>query len=378
VIPQTETTPHKTVERLSPATDDYIEILYHWQRYLMTGHLVEGKQVLDAACGEGYGAEYLARFATRVCAVDVDGQTIKAAQTKYRRAHLHFQQGSIHQLPFAAETFDIATSFETIEHLPAEQQESFLGELMRVLKPGGLLLISTPNRRRTERFAEKNPHHLREFYLEEFTGFLKKYFKHVHCWFQELNLASFVWDPNGRSPMNVGSNRTEWSDGAYQASDGAMSDFLYVIAACSNDQGRSSADLHSVCFDVTRRPLESLWHDYLTQIDGLKTQIDGLKRVAEDAREELRIGKSSIQDLETSVKQLRTALAVSRFESQTIARSASEREAMIATLRDELTRIQSSQSWKLVERYRQIVDGLPFGGILRPIRDRIFKRRRPS
>jgi len=348
VSQQSEASEPQSVERLSPATNDYVEVLYHWQRYLTAGHLAGGKHVLDVACGEGYGADYLARFAERVCGVDIDAQAVKQARARYRRKNLFFEQGSAEKLPFADAAFDMATSFETIEHLPPGKQEPFLEEVLRILKPGGFLLISTPNKQRTEKFPEKNPYHLKEFYLDEFTSLLGRRFKHVDCWFQEINLATFSWSPAGQFPKQSAWNTIGWNEGLYAPSEGPISDFLYVIALCSNEP--TSVDLNSVCFDVTRRPLESLWSDYLSQIDRLK-----------------RVN----QDLEAHVKRVETALAVSRFEHRTMA---TEKDASIAMLQGELAGIHASRSWKLVQGYQHMMDRSVVGRVLRPIRNRILKR----
>src|SRR5207302_2623392 len=122
---------------------------------------------------ESYRADHVATWGERVCAVDIAAATVKEARARYPRPCLSFQQGSADHLAFAAGTFDMITSFETIEHLVPDRQEPFLREVKRVLRPGGLLLISTPNKRRTEKFATKNPYHFKEFYLDEFVALLK-------------------------------------------------------------------------------------------------------------------------------------------------------------------------------------------------------------
>ena len=347
---QTRASAHTAVERLAPRTNDYTEILYHWQRYLLAGRLAAGKRIADVACGEGYGADHLAAFAQRVCAVDIDAATVKEARARYRRPNLSFQQGSADHLPFAAGTFDMITSFETIEHLVPDRQEPFLREVKRVLRPGGLLLISTPNKRRTEKFATKNPYHFKEFYLEEFVALLKEHFRSVDCWVQEINLAALSWKPGAESPRGAVWNTIRWIDGVYQPSDGTIGDFLYVMALCSDDASGTSSDLNSVCFDVTRKPLESLWHDHLVQIDEVQNRN---------------------RELEAHVKRVETALAVTRFEHRTMMEQS---EGTIERLTQELAGIRSSRSWRLVEGYQHLMDRSLVGRVLRPIRNSVFKR----
>jgi ubiquinone/menaquinone biosynthesis C-methylase UbiE len=351
---ETETVAHPAVERLSPDTTDYMEILYHWQRYLVAGRLARGKRIVDVASGQGYGADYLARSAERVCGVDLDPEAVKEARETYRRENLSFIRGSADRLPFASNTFDLATSFETIEHLPEETQRRLVEEIKRVLKPGGVLLISTPNKRRTEAFAQKNPYHLKEFYPEEFSAFLATHFQHVGCWVQEINLAAFSWRNGARGRRQAPWHSIAWRDGAYLPSDATMENYLYVIARCSDEDPGADVELQSVCFDVTGRTLESLWHDYLTQIDGLRRRVD---------------------DLAAESRRLETALAVARFESHMLRDEIAAREGVIESLRGELTEIRASRSWKLVEGYQHMMDRSLVGRVLRPIRDRVIGRR---
>src|SRR5450756_603582 len=98
----------------------------HWHRYVFAARHVAGKDVLDAACGEGYGAALLARHARTVTGLDVDAPTIAAARAGCLAPVVRFETGSVAAMPFADATFDRVVSFETLEHL-AEQQ-SMLAE----------------------------------------------------------------------------------------------------------------------------------------------------------------------------------------------------------------------------------------------------------
>src|SRR5687768_4147854 len=89
----------------------------HWHRYLFAAHFVAGKDVLDAACGEGYGSAWLARRARSVYGLDIDQETIDRASGKYQVPGLRFGTGSVIAMPFADATYDCIVSFETLEHL---------------------------------------------------------------------------------------------------------------------------------------------------------------------------------------------------------------------------------------------------------------------
>ena len=111
----------------------------HYQRYRFAAAFVEGKKVLDAACGEGYGSSILSEKAKEVTGLDISAETVENANKKYEKDNLSFRAGSVESLPFEDDSFDVVISYETIEHVTGEIQESFLKEIRRVLKPAFLL-----------------------------------------------------------------------------------------------------------------------------------------------------------------------------------------------------------------------------------------------
>jgi len=135
-----------TGERFLPACAG--EIAYeHWHRYAFARRYAEGRRVLDAACGEGYGTALLGTKAAEAVGVDIDASSIRHAQSTYGSATVRFIGGSCTELPFPDASFDVVVSFETVEHLDAADQPRMLAEFARVLKPAGLLIISSPNKR---------------------------------------------------------------------------------------------------------------------------------------------------------------------------------------------------------------------------------------
>jgi SAM-dependent methyltransferase len=134
-----------------------------------------GARVLEAGCGEGYGAALLAGVARRVVAVDYDLSTIGHAARAYRLPAL---RGNLVALPFADASFDVVCSLQTVEHL--WDQPLFVRECRRVLRPGGTLLLSTPNRLTFSpgRDTPLNPFHTTEFAPAELRELLRG-FAHV-------------------------------------------------------------------------------------------------------------------------------------------------------------------------------------------------------
>jgi SAM-dependent methyltransferase len=140
----------------------------HVERYKWAAERVSG-QVLDAACGSGYGSALLSANA-KVTAVDRDPAAV--AQTLAAAPRATAVQVDLPLLPFADASFDFVVSFETVEHVPDDR--ALLREFRRVLKPSGGLLISTPNGALTADAAadDLNPWHEREYRLEEVSSLL--------------------------------------------------------------------------------------------------------------------------------------------------------------------------------------------------------------
>ncbi len=178
-------------ERFTP--ESVREIWYeHMHRYAFAMQFVKGKQVLDAACGEGYGSALLAGVAASVTGVDVSRKAIDHATQRYAKQGLAFEQADCADLPFEDDAFDAVVSFETIEHL--EAQEAMLAEFRRVLKPGGFLLISSPDKAvYSDQQGFENPHHVRELYADEFRELLGTQFPALRMLGQKLMFHSAIF-----------------------------------------------------------------------------------------------------------------------------------------------------------------------------------------
>jgi SAM-dependent methyltransferase len=191
-----------TGERFLPGT--FGEIWYeHWHRYHFAAELVAGREVLDIACGSGYGSALLARQARRVVGADISTEAIEHARVQYGATlNLEFRQADCAALPFSDACFDAVVSFETIEHI--EAQAVFLDEVRRVLRPDGLFILSSPNKLEySERRGCANPYHVRELYRDELAAVLVPRFPHTRWFGQRMSFFSVVWPEHGAGEGEV-------------------------------------------------------------------------------------------------------------------------------------------------------------------------------
>ncbi len=139
----------------------------HFARYLWASALVRGN-ALDVACGTGHGARLLARHA-RVSGVDRDAEAVETALSRVAGT---FLLAEVPPIPFPDDAFDFVVSFETVEHIPDDM--GFVREIRRVLRPGGTLLMSTPNGDiSAPGGVPLNRWHIREYTLTSLTALLR-------------------------------------------------------------------------------------------------------------------------------------------------------------------------------------------------------------
>lgn len=165
-----------TGERTVPGVPDEN---YWFQRHVVAydhaATLVSGT-VLDAGCGEGYGLEILRAAGVRgVIGVEVDELTANHARVRYAGADvatIDVVEADLDDLPLVDDTLDGAVCLQVVEHLI--EPVTALGEVVRVVHPGGTLVVSTPNRFTfsPDDAPPTNPFHVREFSSDELVDLL--------------------------------------------------------------------------------------------------------------------------------------------------------------------------------------------------------------
>jgi SAM-dependent methyltransferase len=176
---------HEQMERLHatkasrPTDGIYLE---HYFRYRFAKEYVAGRDVLDCACGTGYGTFALAEKARDVLGVDNSSEALAVTGTQWTSSNIRYRLLDVRDLAGLHRSFDVIVSFETIEHL--EDPSHFLSAVENRLKPNGVFIVSTPNRDAYRLDAVSNRFHLNEFTSREFERALSMFFSDIELFGQ--------------------------------------------------------------------------------------------------------------------------------------------------------------------------------------------------
>lgn len=203
----------------------------HLHRYAAVLPLAHGKRVLDIASGEGYGSAMLAQVASMVAGVDISLEAVEHASRTYgtNLPNLKFLNGSAHAIPLKSKSVEIVVSFETIEHLSAQQE--MVAEIRRVLTEDGMLVISSPNRPVYQATYGPNQHHVREFDLEEFDALLRKEFGNIEYFGQRFVVGSVI---SGLAKQRANPTIFIEKDKKIESGLAPMAENVYFLAIASN------------------------------------------------------------------------------------------------------------------------------------------------
>jgi len=257
--PSDQTRPSE--ERFVPETMPGLIRAEHEGRYRWAAGAVRGKQVLDAGCGVGYGAAMLAEAgASRVVGLDIAAVAVQDAASRTSSVG-EFVVGDLERLPFAPCSFDVAVCFEVIEHV--NRRELALDELRRILRPEGVLIVSSPNR---DVYPPGNPHHVHEYTPSELHGALTKRFRHVTLYRQHQWISSLITDDAG---LGTRSSGVEIAASVRKVAGLAAGEEVYTLAVASDGPlpvMRGIAILTDT-FDLR------WWHDKQRELEALQSSV---------------------------------------------------------------------------------------------------------
>jgi ubiquinone/menaquinone biosynthesis C-methylase UbiE len=171
---------HPLIEDVSPVTPaDHCLRLMHLRAYDEAVSHAAGRDVLDVGCNTGYGTIRFAPIAGRIVGVDVSPRAIEAARQRAPEGRPEFILTTGFELPFPPSTFDLVTSFQVLEHVP--DPAAFLRELARVARPGGTVILATPNAatRLYPGMTPWNRFHVHEYLAAELAELLRSVFARV-------------------------------------------------------------------------------------------------------------------------------------------------------------------------------------------------------
>jgi SAM-dependent methyltransferase len=304
----------------------------HLARYAWAAQLANGRRALDAACGRAYGsAMLLAAGASEVIGIDLDEEVIAEVREE-APPNARFDVGDLRELPYKEDEFDMVTCFEAIEHV--RDPDVVLDELRRVLKPDGVLAISTPNR---NVYAPGNPFHLRELTPNELEAALGKRFEHVLLRRQHTWVASGIFDDDD---FRRGKNERLEAIELRKACEDELDAETYTLALASQASLPLDRGLVTLTGDVDLRE----WGE---RLDIAAASVAGKEEDA-DLREH-----AEIESLRGEIDELRTQLIRGEAEIEQYVELGAKLDAAAGALREYET-IITSASWRYTRPFRQL------------------------
>lgn len=145
-------------------------------------YIKRGMKVVDLGCGTGYGTAILGN----AVGIDIDKEAVTFAKKNYDRK-AKFEIRDITETKFKDKSFDLAVSFEVVEHLA--NPDKFLKEVKRITKPRSYFILSTPN---TKKSKYGSPYHKKEYEYDELLKLLRKYYKKVNIYGQFHSKSTYL------------------------------------------------------------------------------------------------------------------------------------------------------------------------------------------
>jgi 2-polyprenyl-3-methyl-5-hydroxy-6-metoxy-1,4-benzoquinol methylase len=308
----------------------------HLCRYWWAAGLARDRRVLDAGCGIGYGAAIMsAAGAAQVDGVDIADEVVEAA-TAAAPEGVRFRTGDVRDLPFPDDSFDLVVCFEVIEHV--EDQDRSLDELRRVLAPGGVLAISSPN---PAVYVPGNPHHKRELGPDELRDMLASRFGAVRLLRQNNFVAAAV-----RSSASD-TDQAPHAEHVQQISADPLEGPTYSLALAGDEPLPESGNLTTLAAPLDVRAWVERFAAQQEHIDRQSDALEKLRRRLEDKEE---LGRR-LAEAETALAELPELRAV-REQYTEMAEELEQTSGELERCRAALLNLETSASWRLTAPLR--------------------------
>lgn len=274
---------------------------HHWLRYFFARQLADDRRVLDVASGEGYGAHYLAGVARSVDAFDASADAVAHARNTYGdNERLTFTRSNISDFFAAAKpgSYDLVTAFEVIEHLDERLQLELIQGIRRVLAPGGMALISTPDKQiYSDARLTKNPFHVREMYRDEFVSLLSKVFPCVRIYDQLAHTGCAIVEAGAAHAQLC---EIAWTDQLLlkaKVHSGVRSGAEYLIGVLSTEPVAASVE-SAVMLDRSQKLIGEELYAY-------KVELDDRRRAENEAQADAARLRDAVADLEAQLSEIK-------------------------------------------------------------------------
>jgi SAM-dependent methyltransferase/glycosyltransferase involved in cell wall biosynthesis len=365
-----------TGKRMTQIAEDRIDF-EHYHRYCLIRDLCGGRDVLDVASGEGYGAALLAGVARSVLSLEIDARSVAHPEINYLSPNLRFLKSGAFELPLPDASVDVAVSFKTLEHLADHQR--FISEVRRVLRPSGLFVVGTPERAvYSAAGAGPNPYHILELTNQEFRLLLQAYFARISVLAQRPVLGSLLAaqeTQKWRSYERRGPDIIQATNGLARsryllavATDGVLPEIassVYLdcrdgheenlrlpnLLADSSTKARDLSEevfrLHGLLAESDKKTLE-----FGEENSRLREQVAQLKMVQEILRESLLDADNKIEDLRGAAVQKRQHVSQQKAANMGTAFPQLQNEAAEEVV--VLQEILNSTSWRISAPIRMV------------------------
>ena len=351
---------YEFIERMDMGSEDLNGVLEHWNRYLSVLEFCRGKDVLDAACGTGYGSSLLAREARSVIGLDISNDVIQKASVEYPRTNLKFRVGNVTEMPLPESSIDVVLSFETIEHIPFESQRAFLKEVKRVLRPNGFFIVSTPCHEKSTENVHGNPFHLGEMELPVFKKILSQEFPCVEIYTQRIALSSSILAGSTSPDYYVLQRGTRGWCASKNMKDRALPD--YYLAVCG--ARKTDAIRCSMVVDDKNRFFAQVYDNGVN--DGVKSvnaqnqqKIDNMVACCQQAERNYRETEALYKSAQVALADERKAREELTTDYRALEGAFAERSAALADerkAREELTTDYRALEGAFAERSATLAD----------------------